>query len=277
MNVLMRFLIILLVIVSVVCCVSLPIEDSFEREKAFEIFSAKFQLHKGNQKFVETTSEVKPVDGAYALKISVAGGMAANIGRSCPTCKGDIKTERNEISFGDPLGMWGVEELWYQYSFYLPSSYPKNESWNIVHQYKEWESERYSNHPVCKSISPFYYHVVHPYTTQFAFDVQIDRTRRIEGTCNHERLKTSHIVLEYDIWYTVRTHMVYDRKENGVVETWIDGNKIMEHHGVVGQSEIGSGRRDFRIGIYRESVDQGTASIYFDDVKIARTLAELES
>jgi len=273
----LRSFIVLLISVSVAGCMSLPIVDSFEREKVFDLFATKFQLHKGDLRFVETTSEVSPIDGEYVLKISVTHGMGADIGRSCPTCSGDTTTERNEISFGDPLGNFGNQELWYQYSFFLPSTYPKNKQPNIVHQYKEWESERYSNHPVCKRISPFYYHTVHPHASHFVFEVEIDRTRKIAGSCDHENLRRSRIDLKYDTWYTVRTHMVYERKENGIVETWIDGKKIMDHHGVVGQSEIGSGRRDFRIGIYRESLGQGVASIYFDDVKIARTLEELES
>jgi hypothetical protein len=209
-------------------CASLLIQDSFERGKAFKLFTTRCQLHRGDTRFIETTDEVPPFDGSYVLKISVTDGMAPDTGRSCAACPPDHATERNEISFGDPLNLVRQNELWYQFSFYIPSTYPKDTLRNTIHQYKEWQSEIYDNHPVCGSISPFYTIKIYPFPRYFVFEAVINHTEKISGSdnlvfsCNHARIKKSSLHLNYDTWYTVRTHMIYNKKDNGVIETWID-------------------------------------------------------
>jgi hypothetical protein len=92
--------------------------------------------------------------------------------------------------------------------------------------------------------------------------------------CDHTRHRVAERALVPDRWYEVIVRTRPSHQTSGLLELYLDGERIGEYHGIMGYACHGLGYIDTqpRFGIYRDAHPEvGEATIYYDAIRFAAT------
>ena len=223
--------------------------ESFEQDVDFSRWKPSNSSLK--PRFVVGDS-VGPVDGRSALQVTVQPGDHAQVGRS------GSSTERAEIQSTEEIVRFD-QEVWYTFSFLVPSSFPRANNRTIIHQIKE--NVRGGN---CEKASPFF--AVEAQGGENYVAVVIRVAASVD--CSHEKPMRRQVAVAYDEWHTIRVHMLPSHDpQKGFVTAWVDNHDTFRYQGLLGYATYGRGYVDTqpRFGVYRDHLPQ-PGTIHFDRI-----------
>lgn len=187
--------------------------------------------------------------------------------------KGDAYVSRRKASFRAELDGRNVfkakmgEEYWYGFSMFMPIDFPVHANrlvigqWHATHDVETDEvkrspvlSQRYSN-------GIFYVKVRH----------SSDKVQTSNDGEKDTLYKTNSF--EKSVWHDFIYHIKWSYKDDGFVEMWLDGNRVINYRGPVGYNDDEG--PFFKYGIYRNDVPE-TYVIFFDEFRCGESFKEVD-
>ncbi len=227
-------------------------EESFEEELDFDVWRPSDESVA--YRFA-VRDDVGAIDGDNAAMVLVRSGDHALVGRS-----GDA-TERAEIESQQEIVRFD-EEVWYTFSVFIPSSYPRADNRAVIHQIKE--NTTAVDGEACPLASPFFAVEVRGADEYAVIVIRV--TYSVD--CSHDKPMRRQFTVPYDEWHTIQVHMLPSHDpETGFVTAWINGIRAFEWVGGLGYATFGKGFVDTqpRFGIYRNSIAE-PARLFFDSI-----------
>lgn len=211
-----------------------------------------------------TTTAVPAWHGARCLQIAVEAGDNRMEGRN------GSATERFELTLRDTPVKFG-EEVWYAFAFRIPADFPRTDTRTLIHQFKENVRPRPAGLSAdvkhCQKASP-------------AFALYLREGRELVALatssvdCDHTRHELGRRGVEPDRWHEVVVRTRPSHGADGMIDVWVNGERLGGYRGVMGYPCHGLGYIDTqpRFGIYRDAHPEvGRAVIYYDAIRFAST------
>jgi|GEM_PF-1238752 len=151
-------------------------------------------------------------------------------------------------------------ERWYSYSVYIPSAdYKIDSNYDIISQ---WHQGSGSGSPTC------------------TFRIQNDKWQLEHGDDASRRKYYDITTVEKDRWNELVFHIIHSSGEDGLVEIWLNGSKVLSLNG-------GNMDKDFdlprwKVGIYKddwngsETTDTKRRVLFYDNVRMGDENASFE-
>ncbi len=196
--------------------------------------------------------------GQYSMKVHLDRNKS----------KVSYRTEIQEKS----KATYGVD-YWYEFSVYLPESYVADNIWEIVAQWhavpdfnigEDWRNPILSLH-----------------TTNGTWEILSFWDSKKNTFASGKREYSGSKVwslgnYEINQWITWKFHVRWSHLEDGIIEVWKDGKKVLSHQGPNSFNDsIGP---YFKIGLYKGWMEKEKTSkitqrtLYFDDITITKPL-----
>jgi hypothetical protein len=218
-------------------------------------------------------------EGSHAARLEARAGEF--IGSDAQPPPGRNRTELVLSPAGKPYAPREGEDLWYRFSFYLPSKTPlpkagTTQGMTIL----QWITDSPAGSAKFEQLGIFQFRDTKasgdpgPGHVEFLYTDSDSRTDNTE----HFWRKAASAVTR-DVWHEVLMHKRWSSKPNGYVEIWYDGQAQRLADGTTRMTmrtlTPGYSAR-MQHGIYRGNEIGGTAVIYLDGFRIGKTRAAVQ-
>ncbi len=190
--------------------------------------------------------------GAYAVKFTIIPGVTWHSGN------------RTEMAYcnWDPYG----EEVYYGWSCMLGAGYTDNGKWQIIGQWHDqpdfYNNESWSSFP--RNSPPLSIHYVsNRVFINVLYSGIMEKTMRENG-----------VAVSCGQWFDVVVHVKWSMYSDGFVEAWVNGTN-MYFERIYCKTVVNRVGNYLKIGLYRDENALGTNTVYFDEIKIGKSYAEV--
>ncbi|OHD53794.1 MAG: hypothetical protein A2Y33_02765 [Spirochaetes bacterium GWF1_51_8] len=191
--------------------------------------------------------------GTYAVKFTILPGVTWGSGN---------RTEMKYFNI-DPYG----EEVYYGWSCMLAPGYTDNGLWQIIGQWHDqpdpFADESWSSFP--KNSPPLSIN----YTSNRVYLVVI------HSGIKNKTMWEYGVPVGYGQWFDVAVHVKWSMLSDGFVEAWINGTNLYPER-IYCPTVVNRIGNYLKIGLYRDENAQGSNVVYYDNVKIGKTLTEVQ-
>jgi hypothetical protein len=172
---------------------------------------------------------------------------------------------RSEMSTDDYVSISSVQ--WYGFSFFIPTNFPQEDTRLVIGQWwaknKKWLDEPGRPPPLCQDYE----------NGRFTIVLRWSADRVVKESDPHRTVLYKSNRLPLGKWNDFIYHVKWSYKNDGFVEVWHNGERILNYRGPVGYNDdIGP---TFKFGLYRDE-SNSTQVIYFDRIRRGHSYSEVD-
>ncbi|GAA4305160.1 hypothetical protein GCM10023183_19090 [Nibribacter koreensis] len=234
----------------------------------------------GNLLFEETFEQGAPFASAHGKEVGdwdyALQYVSSPVFKGTKACRFEIRQEQALVKDGKRaevtvVGPVTSKERWYSFAVYFPAEgFAKDTAREIISQWYQ----RADKHLGEKSASP-------------ATALRINKDRFILDTGFNANLVSNGITPESkkridlgevtkDTWHEFVFHFVHSFHEDGLIEVWHNGTKILTHN--AGNMYNNAVMPKWKIGLYKAAFKSGTSAVakrvvYFDNIRVGNEQA----